>query len=426
MSPMKLTRAEAQALAVIASGLDRRPTRRRVTRDDILDVFHRLGTIQLDTISVISRSHETVLWSRLGAYDPSLIVDLYERDHSLTEYMAHAASILPADLLYLFRPYMERVRRSESAWLAEPENREVAEAIIQRITAEGPMTSRHFESPPDAERTEAWHWWGNKPERRVLSHLWMHGELMIHKRDRGFARHFDLPERVVPGFWDGEAIPGEEAQRELAMRAISALGVTTAAWVTDYFRTGGQSHIPNVDARRILAEFAVDRRAIPIEVEGIDTPMWMDPARLETLELLRQRKGWPTHTTLLSPFDNLIWRRDRTELLWGFSYVLEIYVPAPKRRYGYYSLSILHKGRLVGRLDPSFDRRKGILTIKALHLEPGVRVSDSLVRAITRTVEDLLAFLGGQPGAWVLGTTDPPELASMLRPYAGEVLRAAD
>jgi len=423
---MKLTRAEAQALAVIASGLDRRPIRRRATRDDILDTFRRLGTIQLDTISVISRSHETVLWSRLGPYDPALVVDLYERDHSLTEYLAHAASILPADLLHLFRPYMERARQSDKAWLAEPENREVAEAVIQRITSEGPMTSRQFEAPPDAERTGAWHWWGNKPERRVLSHLWIHGELMIHKRDSGFARHFDLPERVVPGFWDGEAISWDVAQRELASRAISALGVTTASWLTDYFRTGGPSHIPIAEARQLLAEFASEGRAIPVEVEGIDTPMWMDPARIETLELLRERKGWPTLTTLLSPFDNLIWRRERTELLWDFNYVLEIYVPAQKRRYGYYSLSILHRGRLVGRLDPSFDRRARVLTIKALHLEPGVRPSDALVRAITRTIEDLLAFLGGQPGAWVLGTTDPPDLAALLRPYAGDVLRAAD
>lgn len=198
---MRLTRREAQALAVIASRLDRRPSRRRVTRDNIIETFRHLGTIQLDTISVISRSHETVLWSRLGPYDPALVIDLYERDHSLTEYMAHAASILPTDLLHLFRPAMESIRRTDEAWLHQRENRSLANAIIDRITAEGPMTSRDFEAPPDAERAGAWHWWGNKPERRILSHLWMHGELLIHKRDAGFTRHFDLANRVAPELW---------------------------------------------------------------------------------------------------------------------------------------------------------------------------------------------------------------------------------
>lgn len=423
---MRLTKAEAQALAVIASRLDRRPYRRRISRDDVLDMFRHLGTIQLDTISVISRSHETVLWSRLGAYDPSLIVGLYEQDHSLSEYLAHAASILSTELLPLFRSYMENARRSDTAWLAEPENRAVAEAVLQRITAEGPMSSRDFESPPDAARPGAWHWWGNKPERRVLSHLWIRGELMIHKRDKGFARHFDLADRVVPGFWDGEAMSTEEARRGMLAHALRALGITTAGWASDYFRTGGPSHIPINETRRLLAAFADEGRVLPIEVPGIDEPMWMDAAYLERLELLRDRKGWPSLTTFLSPFDNLTWNRDRGERLWDFPYRLECYIPAPKRRYGYYSLPILYRGVIVGRLDPSFDRASGVLTVKDLHLEQGVRPSEALVRAIIRAIEDLLAFLRGAPGSWQLVSTDPADLMTMLRPHAGEILRAAD
>jgi uncharacterized protein len=423
---VKLTKPEARALAVIASRLDRRPSRRAVNRDDVLETFRHLGTIQLDTISVISRSHETVLWSRLGAYDPTLVTSLYEDDHALTEYIVHAASILPAELLSLFRPYMEHARASGRGPLANPEERAIADAIIERIAAEGPMTSRHFEAPPDAERLPAWHWWGNKPERRLMTYLWIDGELMIHKRDAGFARHFDLPDRVVPGFWDGDALPREEASRQILRHAIRALGVTTAKWAADYFRTGGRPHVLLPDVRRLMLAFEEEGAVLPVEVPGIDEPVWMDADLQERLALLRERKGWPTLTTFLSPFDNLTWNRLRGEQLWDFDYRLECYVPAPKRVYGYYSLPILHRGTIIGRLDPSYDRRSGVLTIKALHLEPGVRVGDSMIRSIVRAIEDLLRFLGGQPGAWRLLHVNRPEILSMLRLYGDVDLRAAD
>lgn len=412
---VRLTKAEAQALAVIASRLDRRPSRRTPTRDDILATFRHLGTVQLDTISVISRSHETVLWSRLGPYDPALVTSLYEDGHALTEYIVHAASILPTGLLPLFRPSMEWSRDEGGGPLANPHERAIADAILQRIALEGPMTSRQFESPPDAERPPAWHWWGNKPERRLMTYLWIHGELMIHKRDSGFARHFDLAERVVPGFWEGPASPQEDAWRAILDHAIRPLGVTTAKWATDYFRTGARPHVPATEVRRILRDFTGEGRLLEIEVEGIDEPVWMDAALEERLEGLRERKDWPTLTTLLSPFDNLTWNRDRGKRLWGFDYRLECYVPAPKRVYGYYSLPILHRGKLVGRLDPSFNRKSGVLTVKALHLEPGVRVSASLARSLARAFDDLVRFLGGQPGAWSVLAANPPGILELLR-----------
>jgi uncharacterized protein YcaQ len=424
---VKLTKREAQALAVIASRLDRRPSRRKVTRDDILDVIRHLGMIQLDTISVISRSHETALWSRLGPYDTALITQLFIPDRALTEYLAHAAAIVPTESLFLFRPYMERVRAEDERWIHQPENAAVAKAVLDRIRLEGPLSSRDFEAPPDARRHEQWEsWYGNKPERQVLAHLWHQGDLMVHLRDQGFARWFDLPERVAPGFWDGDAISMEESQRTMLGHALHALGVTTVKWASDYFRTGGRYFAGSQDTRRILDEMTKSGQAIPVEIDGVKGPAWMDPALVERLELLRERKEWPTLTTFLSPFDNLIWNRDRGERLWDFSYRLEIYVPAPKRIYGYYSLPILHQGRIIGRLDPSFNRKQGVLTIKALHLEPGVRPGDSLAKAISRAIEDLLAFLGGKPGAWRLGPDVSPHVIELLRPHAGLILHAAD
>jgi uncharacterized protein len=158
-----------------------------------------------------------------------------------------------------------------------------------------------------------------------------------------------------------------------------------------------------------------------VDIPGIEEPAWLDPSLQERLELLRERKGRPTLTTLLSPFDNLIWNRPRGEQLWDFFYRLECYTPAPKRQYGYYSLPILHRGRIVGRLDPSYNRKARVLTIKALHLEPWVRPGDALMRSVAGAIEDLLRFLGGEAGAWVLQRTEPGNLLPMLLPHAGAV-----
>lgn len=420
-APIELTRTEAQWLAVSAQRLDRRALRRKPTKVDILNAVQHLGTIQLDTISVISRSHETVLWSRLGPYDPELITGLYAQDNALTEYLGHAASILPTELMPLFRPYMERARNNDGGWVAQPGSQMIMRAVNERIRAHGPMSSRDFEAPPGAGRAGLWEWWGNKPERRALNALWIRGDLMIHQRDRGFARYFDLPERVIPGFHDGEAMPVPEQQRAMLLHAIRALGVTTTRWASDYFRTGGPAHVPVAATRAILQEFAGSGVTVPVSVPGIDEPMWMDADLMERLAFLRERTGRPTLTTLLSPFDNLIWNRPRGEQLWDFHYRLECYVPAPRRQYGYYSLPILHRGRIVGRLDPSFNRKSGVLTIKALHLEPWVRPGEAMARAIAGAIEDLLRFLGGKPGAWVLQQSHPPEVLALLRPFAGEV-----
>ena len=415
-SPLPLSRDEARWIAVHSAGLARRPFRRRPTSADLLHTIRHLGMVQLDTISVISRSHETVLWSRLGPYDVTAFHHLYEPRLALTEYLAHAAAIIPVDTLSLFRPYMERVRRRED-WAAEPANRAVMNRVLARIEQEGPAGSRHFEPPGDGRRAEQWEWYGLKPERRALDALWVRGELVIRNREPGFSRVFDLPDRVVPGFWD--APPIDESARDCAMvtKAIDVLGVGTAGWVSDYFRTGGPSHVSVARTRSLLAGLEAEGHTIRVTIPGIDEPVWMGARQEELLSELRAGRRRPALTTLLSPFDNLVWNRDRDERLFDFHYRLECYTPAPKRVYGYYSLPILHRGKVVGRLDPSYDRRQRFLTIRSLHLEPWVRPSAGMLASIRGAVDDLVRFLGGTPGDWALQRSEPGWILSQLQPH---------
>ncbi len=392
----RLTRREAQALAVIAQGLAQPPSRRRVGSDDLRDLVRRLGCVQLDTISVISRSHETVAFSRLGPYELKLWETLYEPQHAITEYWAHAAAIIPMEHLYLYRSHMSRVH--DMLRKDYPEQQSVRDAVLQRIRDEGPLASRHFDAP-EGNTTQAWDWYGSKPEREALADLWSEGSLILRRRDN-FQRIFDVPERLLPDLWERE-VREDERVLLLARRALSALGVTTVPWLADYFRTGGRPHLPRPIALQALRDLATTFDAAPVEIEGIAEPAWMAVDLVPALDRLRQRIGWPTRTTLLSPFDNLTWYRPRGEQLWDFHYRLECYVPAPKRIYGYYSLPILHRGRLVGRLDPSYDRKNRLLTIKSFHWEPAARPNEAMGRAVSKAIGELCVFLGTDPDRWV-------------------------
>lgn len=412
---LMLSRDEARWLAVTASGLDRRPFRRKPTALDILNTIRKLGSVQLDTISVVSRSHETVLWSRLGPYDPALISALYDPGLALTEYLAHAAAIVPIESLPLFRGYMERARRS-SEWSAEPANRAVMDRVLERIAADGPTASRHFDRPDDGRRAEQWEWYGLKPERRALDALWVRGETVLRQRDRGFARVFDLPHRVMPGFWEADPIPDDVRDAMLVRKAISTLGVGTPMWVSDYFRTGGPSYVSSARSRELLQTMETRGEILPVSVPGIKGPIWLDATLAPHIDDYRKGRLRPSLTTLLSPFDNLIWNRDRGEQLFDFTYRLECYTPQPKRVYGYYTLPILYRGRIVGRLDPLYDRRQRFLTIKSIHLEPWVRPSAAMISAISQAIEDLVRFLGGNQGSWTVLRANPPLVLQMLTP----------
>lgn len=408
---IELSKREAQALAVIASRLDRKHISRRITPGDILDTIRHLGMIQLDTISVVSRAHETALWSRLGTYDLDHITELFTGQQALTEYLTHAAAITPTEYVPLMKPLMDRYPRDPNYWTSNPEKARIADGIMERVEQEGALGSRHFDAPKDSKKLGEWEsWYGNKPEREILFDLWVEGRLMVSLRDRAFGRWYDLPERVAPDTIGLPSPSEDEWHRKVLLHAVRALGVATAPWLTDYWRTGGRAYVPNKRVRAIMPTLADEGVVIPVRIVGMKDQAWLDATLLPVLEQLRDGFGWPTKTTFLSPFDNLIWNRDRMEQLWDMYYRLEIYTPAAKRVYGYYNMPILHRGQLVGLMDPSLNRRDGVLTIRSLHLQPKVKPTPALAKAIAKTLDEFVSFLGGVE--WKIEKSNPEGFAA--------------
>ena len=398
---MMFSRAVARALLLAAQGLSS-PPERPAAKGDVLESVRRMGVLQIDSIAVVARSPYLVLWSRLGPYDP-LWLDELLAEGALFEYWSHAASLIPIEDYGLYRRFMLDGTEKTRAWMsAHPEE---IERVLARVSEGGEVRSAEF------ERTDgrAGGWWEWKPEKRALEHLFAAGELMISRRDPNFHRVYDLRERVLeralPGWEDAHAPPYEEVQRALALGAVRALGVAVARWVPDYFRT------PKRGIAGLLDELADDGALLRARIE--DEPAYVHPDNAGLAEAAVSGELRPSLTTLLSPFDPVVWDRARASELFGFEYRIEVYTPAARRRYGYYSLPILHRGALVGRLDAKAHRKEGLFEVRALHLEPGVPATEDLVAGLGGALRGC-ADWHGTPQVSVR-RSDPPELVKPLQ-----------
>ncbi|WP_296949937.1 winged helix-turn-helix domain-containing protein [uncultured Massilia sp.] len=362
-----LTIGAARALHLAAQGM-LRPQRTRARKDDVLAAIRRMGVLQIDTISVVARSPYLVLWSRLGDYDPGWL-DALLAEGRLFEYWAHEACFIPIEDYGLYRHRMIDPGalgwKFAGAWMRE--HPDEVERVLEHIRAGGPARSADF------ERTDGQGggWWQWKPEKRALEVLFTAGRLMIARR-QNFHRVYDLAERVLPG-WDDARMPSIEAtRRAFALQAVKALGLAKAAWIPDYHRTRPPHLRPQalVDAGLLL-------RA---RVEGWKEPVFVHPDHAALLERAAAGTLAPTSTSVLSPFDPIVWDRRRALELFGFDYRLECYTPLEKRRHGYFALPLLRRGQLVGRVDAKAHRKAGVFELKSLALEPGVRASERLLR----------------------------------------------
>src|SRR3954468_21500774 len=330
----ELSADEARRIVLRAQGFLGTPDRRAGVRG----VLRHLGAVQLDTISVLARSHELIPYARLGAVGRKKVESAYwtttplgaspARPHAF-EYWSHAACILPIEEWPHFA-FRRRAYRARPHWNhALPDG--TYDQVIKQLRTEGPLTATELGG---AKKTsEWWDWSGTKV---AVERALMYGEVVCVER-RGWKRVYDLAERAVPADLLHDELDDTECLRRLVRLAGQSLGVGTRADIADYHRLKGEQ----VDA--VIA----DSGLVPVTVEGWGKPAWADPAALETPPRGRNR------TTLLSPFDSLIWERARTERIFGFTHRLEAYVPKPKRVYGYFAMPVLAGGQLVGRVDPA-------------------------------------------------------------------------
>ncbi len=373
-------RDEARRIVLAAQGFGQRRGPGRADWRRVRRAIERMGLLQIDSVSVLVRSHYLPAFSRVGAYDRAkLDTKAFDpRRRELFEYWGHEASLLPLAAHPLLRWRMARAERLEGIYSGTArfvrERRDYIAAVLAEVERRGPVRARDFN---DGRRRGGM--WERHDGKVALEYLFWSGRVTAVTR-RGFERIYDLTERVLPADIVALPTPPEaDAQRALVRIAGRALGIATEADLRDYFR------LATADAKRCVAELVEAGDLRPVRVEG-----WRQPAYLDAGARLPRRVGG---SALLSPFDPLIWERARTERLFGFRYRLEIYTPAPKRRHGYYVLPFLLDERLVARVDLKSDRAASTLRVLAAHGEAGTD-PDGVAAALADELRRLAAWLG--------------------------------
>jgi uncharacterized protein len=368
-----LSISAVRALMIAAQGLHSQPPH-QATKQDVLKIIRQMHVLQIDTIHVVARSPYLVLWSRLGSYNPRWLEELLAEGR-IFEYWSHAACFLPIEDYPLYRRLMlDKQWGRTDEWLDN--HTSLVEAVMQQIQMNGAVRSSDF------KRTDgqAGAWWNWKDEKIALELLFNKGELMIAKR-HNFQRIYDLRKRILPDWDDTQAPPYETVVDTFTLHTVKALGVTKAGWVADYFR------MPKADILRALKRLEADGRLLTVKVEGWNEPGYFHPDHTAMIGAAAQGELPLSRTTLLSPFDPLVWDRTRALDLFRFDYRIECYTPAPKRKYGYFTLPILYNNALIGRLDPKAHRKEKVFEVKAIHLEPDVIIDDHLVNALRGAIQ---------------------------------------
>ncbi|WP_175856055.1 DNA glycosylase AlkZ-like family protein [Burkholderia anthina] len=382
---LTLSPAAARALHLAAQGL-LTPPRRKATKADVLDTIRRMAQLQIDTIHVVARSPYLVLFSRLGDFTPQWL-DEHLAEARLFEYWSHEACFLPVEQFGLMRYKMLDPSGMGWKYAAEwhEQNRPDIERLLARIRDEGPVRSADFIREDGATGNG---WWDRKPEKKHLEVLFTTGDLMVAER-RNFQRVYDVRERVLPGWDDARDLPPREAVLPALLdHTCRALGVVRADWVADYYR------LPRRSYRTELDRLADAGDLIPVEIADWKEPAYVHRSLESLLPAAAADTLRSTVTTLLSPFDPVVWDRRRASTLFGFDYTIECYTPAHKRRYGYFCLPVLHRGRLIGRVDAKAHRVLGTFELKAFHVEPGVRFGSGLAADVAKAVKKLAAWHG--------------------------------
>ncbi|HEX4305713.1 MAG TPA: crosslink repair DNA glycosylase YcaQ family protein [Solirubrobacterales bacterium] len=404
---IELSVAQARRAAIAAQGLAAARPKGRVDVRHLRRALDAVGILQLDSVNVFSRSHYMPLFSRLGPYPRAtldgLTVHQDGRDgratadrRELFEYWGHEASLIPVDMQPLLRWRMARA--DDLAWagvarVAKDEPR-LVNRVLKLVRDEGPIRAAAIGSPKRERKAgEMWNWNAGK---KALEYLFFSGQVTAERRVN-FERLYDLPERVLPAaVLEMPTPPEAEAQRELLLFAARRLGVATEPDLGDYFR------LPRRESKARLAELVEAGALRTVAVAGWDAPAYA-PRDLKVPRRVRAR-------ALLTPFDSMVWARERTERLFDFRYRIEIYVPAPKRVHGYYVLPFMLGDRLVGRVDLKSNRQAGLLRVVGAFAEPGVEAAE-----VARELADELRLVSGWLGLGGVAVGRKGDLAGALR-----------
>jgi len=371
--PQTITHETARNLVLHTQMLSKTPTK-PAKKTSVTTAIRELGLLQIDTINIVARAPYFALFSRLGDYnkdwlDESLV------DKSIFEYWAHAASFLPIeDYPYHRRMMLEKLRLPHYfKWYER--NKDATDEMLEYIRRNGAVRSADFERKDGKKGT----WWDWKFEKDALEFWFCAGELMVTRREK-FQRVYDLRERVKEQWSDDDVPTLDETMRHFVEQTIHSLGIARLEWVADYFR------LMNKPVEKAISELLANGTLVEVIVES-----WPEPALMlkKSLPLLDSRKHdlTPTLTTLLTPFDSLIFDRKRTKQLFDFDFSIECYLPPAKRKYGYYLVPILHRGRMVARADVKAHRQQGRFEVKGLFWEPGVTADEQMLTEVKEAIQ---------------------------------------
>ena len=378
MPRSRLSAGDARRVAIAAQGLDSARNPRTIDVRHIRRLIHTTGLLQLDFVNVLVPAHHLVVYSRLGAYDPDCFRRAVYTRGEFTEQWAHEASIVPTSAW----PLLEHRRKAFRPWPRSPimklrNRKKYLSEVIEIIKERGPVTSQDLPPVPGPKRRPGdWH---RSVPRWALEYLFGYGDVAVRGRLANFQRIYDLSERVIDAEHRLRVVDENDARRELLLIAARACGVATVQDLADYFRMTAR------DIRPRLRELVDEGHVSEVSVEG-----WTEPAYLAADARVPRNVE---RTTLLSPFDPLVWYRPRAERLFDFHYRIEIYVPAAKRRWGYYVLPFLMRDRLTARVDLKADRKSGSLVVRAAHPEDGADPAETAA-ALAGELRHLADWLG--------------------------------
>lgn len=384
MSHPVISLASARTLHLSAQNL-LKPATQKLTAADVIQAIRKMGLLQIDTISVVARSPYLVLFSRLGNYPTQWLEESLSAG-KIFEYWAHEACFIPSEDYGLLRHRMLNPDKMgwkfSQTWFDQHEHD--IQALLTHIAENGPVRSADF----SAEKKSNSGWWDWKPHKKHLETLFTSGKLMVAER-RNFHRVYDLAERVMPGWDDAtQTLTKEDAEFQMLRRSAQCLGLFRPEWLADYYR------LKRVDTKKVIAQLLADNEITPVEVEGLTGVFYVHQQQWPLLQQAQESGISSTVTTLLSPFDPVVWDRKRASVLFNFDYRIECYTPGAKRQYGYFTLPVLQRGELIGRVDAKMHRKNKIFEIKSLHFEPGVTLTARRVRDLTGAINRFAVWQG--------------------------------